>query len=79
MFLVQASILSSNTVPSDNVQDPARSPPPPAGPTSAPSPVPPINAPSATQSLTRNNICDTFFEQFNSTGALAINHMKSHM
>ena len=58
----------------------SRSPTPSSRPvtSSAPSPVPPA-APSATQSLTRNNICDMCFEHFDSTGSLALHHSKSHM
>ena len=45
---------------------------------SAPSPTPSRSL-TASQSLTKQNICDICFEQFDSTGSLALHHMKSHM
>ena len=45
---------------------------------SAPSPTPSRSL-TASQSLTKQNICDICFEQFDSTGSLALHHMKCHM
>ena len=45
---------------------------------SAPSPRQ-IDALSATQALTSQHICDSCYEKFESTSALAMHHMKPHM